>query len=104
MNNNTNIFKIADWQDAKEYSPGTKKRILCEEGGARTVLFKFPAGFSMPPHSHITMEQHLVLKGEYESEGISYLEGSYRCFKAHEDHGPFESKKGALVLVIWHPY
>jgi len=24
--------------------------------------------------------------------------------KEHENHGPFESKHGAIVLVIWDPY
>jgi len=51
-----------------------------------------------------TTEQHFILKGEYKSEGKVYKEGDYQVFSAHENHGPFESKKGALVLVVWDPY
>ena len=51
--------------------------------------------------SHLTTEQHFVLDGEYESEGKLYGSGSYRLIPAHVDHGPFVSKNGALVLVIW---
>jgi len=45
----------------------------------------------------------IVLKGEYLSDGKTYPEGTFRYFAAHENHGPFESKLGALILVIWHP-
>ncbi len=58
----------------------------------------------MEPHSHITVEQHIVLSGSYTNGGLEYPTGSYQIFSAHENHGPFESKEGALVLVIWDPY
>jgi len=102
-----NIFSLYDdsnWQNAPEYPVGTKKKFLHNENGVKTVLLKFPEGFYMEPHSHITTEQHIILKGEYTSEGKTYYEGTYRSFKAHENHGPFESKHGALVLVIWYPH
>lgn len=57
----------------------------------------------MESHSHINAEQHFILKGEYISEGKTFHEGTFRSFKAHENHGPFESKKEAMVLVIWFP-
>jgi anti-sigma factor ChrR (cupin superfamily) len=99
-----NIYNITDWQDASGYPNGTRKKVLYDEHDTKTILLKFPEGFYMEPHSHITAEQHFILKGEYISEGKVYHEGTYRSFKAHETHGPFESKHGALVLVIWHPY
>jgi anti-sigma factor ChrR (cupin superfamily) len=98
-----NIYDDSNWQDASEYPKGTKKRILYDKHGVKTLLLKFPVGFYMAPHSHITAEQHVIIKGEYISEGKVYHEGTYQTFKAHENHGPFESTKGALVLVIWTP-
>jgi anti-sigma factor ChrR (cupin superfamily) len=58
----------------------------------------------MESHSHLTTEQHFVLRGSYTSEGKTYPEGSYQIFYAHEEHGPFHSENGAMVLVIWDPY
>lgn len=104
MKNIFNLYDDSNWQNAPEYPSGTKKRVLYDENGTKIVLLKFPEEFHMAPHSHITPEQHVILKGEYKSEGKVYHEGTYRSFKAHENHGPFESKHGALVLVIWNPY
>ena len=104
MGNIINLFDDSDWQDAQEYPIGTRKKVLRNENGAKTILLKFPEGFYMSSHAHITAEQHIILKGEYISEGKLYKEGTYQSFKAHENHGPFESKQGALVLVIWDPY
>jgi len=77
---------------------------LRDEEGAKTILLKMPAGFRMELHSHITTEQNFVLTGAFTNRGITYPEGSYQIFYAHEEHGPFYSKDGALVLVIWDPY
>lgn len=81
-----------------------KKIVLRDELGAKTLLLKIPKGFHMDAHSHITSEQHVILEGDYTIDGILYTAGTYQSFKAHEDHGPFESKNGALVIVIWDPY
>ncbi len=99
-----NLFEDSNWIDATEYPVGTRKKVLHDENGIKTFLLKFPEGFYMEPHSHISAEQHFILKGEYTSEGKVYHEGIYRSFKAHETHGPFESRQGALVIVIWYPY
>jgi anti-sigma factor ChrR (cupin superfamily) len=98
-----NLFNDSDWIEAQEYPIGTLKKVLHDENGVKTVLLKLPKGFNMASHSHITAEQHFLLKGEYISEGKIFHEGTFQSFRAHEDHGPFESKEGALVLVIWHP-
>jgi anti-sigma factor ChrR (cupin superfamily) len=99
-----NIYNVNDWQDASEYSSGTRKKVLYDENGIKTILLKFPEAFYTEPHSHISAEQHIILNGEYINEGKVYHEGTYRNFKAHENHRPFESKNGELVLIIWHPY
>jgi len=49
------------------------------------------------------MEQHFVLEDEYESENEVFGVGSYRIFPAYMEHGPFYSKNGALIPVIWDP-
>lgn len=99
-----NLYDNLNWQDATEYPDGTKQKTLRNENGAKTILLKVPANFYMAPHSHITTELHFVLKGEYTSEGQIYPGSSYQLIKANQDHGPFESKDGALILVIWDPY
>lgn len=95
------LYDDSGWQDAPEYSEDTRKKILLDEDDSKIILIKLPAGFDMAPHSHIMREQQIILKGEYESDGKTYHEGAYRSFDAHQNHGPFKSKKGAMVLVIW---
>ncbi len=55
----------------------------------------------MNAHSHITAEQHFVVEGSYSSDGENYPVGSYQIFSAHDEHGPFISENGALILIIW---
>lgn len=104
METTINLFNDSGWMDAQEYPAGTMKKVLRDQQGAKTILLKLPEGFYMTSHSHITAEQHVILKGEYKSEGKLYSEGTYQSFEAHVNHGPFESEKGALILVIWDPY
>jgi len=99
-----NLYDDSGWEDAAGYPDGTKKKTLRDDNGAKTILLKLPENFHMPAHSHITAEQHFVIRGEYTSEGKVYGEGTYQFFKAHENHGPFQSDKGALILVVWDPY
>jgi metal-sulfur cluster biosynthetic enzyme len=98
-----NLFDEENWEDANEYFNGTKRKILRDDNGCKTVLLKLPENFYMSPHSHITTEQHIVIKGDYTSQGKYFPEGSYQIFFKGDEHGPFESKNGALILVIWDP-
>jgi len=98
-----NLFDDLKWEDAHEYFQGTKRKVLRDEDGGRTVLLKLPKGFQMAPHSHLTTEQHFILEGAYKSLEKIYGKGSYQVFAAGDEHGPFESENGALVLVIWDP-
>jgi anti-sigma factor ChrR (cupin superfamily) len=99
-----NIYDELGWVEAEGYPKGTRIKTLRDEDGARTVLLKLPKGFHIESHTHVTTEQHFVMEGEYESEGKTYNSGSYRIIPAHMDHGPFESKNGAVILVVWDPY
>ncbi len=98
-----NLYNDSNWENADGYFKGTKRKILRNDDGGRTVLLKLPKGFYMSPHSHITVEQNFVIEGEYQSNGKNYPVGSYQIFSPGDEHGPFESKKGALILVIWDP-
>ncbi|NOZ48180.1 MAG: hypothetical protein GXO79_15605 [Chlorobi bacterium] len=104
MNKRVNLFNELNWEDAEGYPQGTKKKTLRDENSAKTILLRLPPGFSMEPHSHLTTEQHFVLEGEYESKGEIFTSGSYQIFYSGEEHGPYKSKNGALILVIWDPY
>ena len=97
----TNIYEELGWKQAVGYPVGTRIKILRDENGVKTVLLKLPKGFHMESHTHIYNEQHLVLEGEYDSEGVKFTSGTYRFIPAHNDHGAFTSKSGAIVLVIW---
>lgn len=99
-----NIYDEFHWEEAEGYPKGTRIKTLRSEDGAKTILLKLPSGFFIDSHSHVTTEQHFVVSGEYESEGKVYRSGSYQLITAHVDHGPFESKNGALVLIVWDPY
>jgi len=104
MKSIVNLFDQLNWEKADNYPAGTFKKTLRDEDGAKTILLRLPAGFNMQPHSHITTEQNLVLSGSFTYDGKTYPEGSYQIFQAHEEHGPFYSKEGAMVLVIWDSY
>jgi quercetin dioxygenase-like cupin family protein len=91
------------WEQAESFSAGTMWKVLRRdsENQPLTVLLKLPPGFEMKEHSHVFVEHHFVLEGEYESTGNRYRTGSYRLIPKHSDHGPFGSETGAMVLVIW---
>ena len=100
-----NLFDDEHWTDATEYPDGTKQKVLRDDDkNGKTILLKLPAGFKMAPLSHVTTEQHFVLEGEYKSDGVMYSKGAYQIHFPHEEHGPFESENGALILVIWDPF
>lgn len=104
MKNIINLFDELNWIAADDYPDGTLKKILRDENSTKIILLKLPKRFKMAAHSHVTTEQHIVLKGAYTSAGETYFSGSYRIIPAHTNHGPFESKTGALILVIWDPF
>ncbi|MBN1300658.1 MAG: cupin domain-containing protein [Melioribacteraceae bacterium] len=101
MINTRNIYDELGWEEAPGYQVGTRVKTLRDEDGFKTILLKFPKGFHMDSHTHIYNEQHIVLEGEYEIDGVVYGSGTYRFIPAHKNHGPFNSKTGAIVLVIW---
>lgn len=101
MKHVTNIYNELGWKKATGYQVGTRIKILLDQDGLKTILLKLPPGFIMNSHTHIYNEQHVVLEGEYESEDKVFQSGTYRFIPAHKDHGPFASKSGAVIMVIW---
>ena len=101
MKNIQNIFNELNWEPAINYPNGTLQKTLRDEKNGMTILLKISGGFKMPYHSHIYTEQHFVLDGMYKTDGVEFSKGSYQIFNTHENHGPFESKNGAPILVIW---
>jgi len=99
-----NVYDELGWKEAKGYPKGTRIKTLRDEGNAKTIWLKLPKGFYMDSHSHVTTEQHFVIEGEYKSDGKIYQSGTYQLIPAGVDHGPFESKNGAIVLVVWDPF
>ena len=99
-----NLLENLNWNDAEGYPKGTKSKILRDGENGKTVLLKLPKGFLMGSHSHITTEQHFVLEGEYMSDGEVFPVGSYQIFPSGDEHGPFKSENGALVLIFWDPF
>lgn len=89
------------WEESVTYPTGTMIKSLREEGAARSILLKLPPGFRMGAHAHTCCEQHFVLQGEYEVGGVEHGTGTYQCIPAHQNHGPFGSREGAVVLVVW---
>jgi anti-sigma factor ChrR (cupin superfamily) len=92
-----------EWQPAKNYPSGAQVKVL-RQGDAsqgRTILLKLPPNWQMSAHSHTTIEQHFVLEGEYESQGKVFGAGNYRFIPRETSHGPFSTKIGAVILVLW---
>ena len=89
------------WEESDEYPAGTLVKTLRDEGDARSILLKLPAGFSMGAHTHTCCEQHFVLRGAYEVGGVEHRAGTYHCIPAFQYHGPFTSREGAEILVVW---
>ncbi len=95
--------KELEWQQAAGYPEGTEEKPLSVGGSIapRAILLKIPPGWSMGSHSHLHTELHYVLQGEYESMGEIYSIGTFRIIPKSVEHGPFQSKTGAKILVIY---
>ncbi len=92
-----------DWQPALEY-PGKAMTKVLNQGGSiapRAILLRIPPHWNMEAHSHRYTELHYVLKGEYESDGDVFSEGTFRIVPKEVEHGPFISRQGATILIIW---
>ncbi len=92
-----------DWEPAEGYPKGTLWKVLRDDNGRKTVILKLAPGFKMEPHTHTCMEQHYILEGSYEIDGQTFGVGTYQLIPPDFTHGPFYSKDGAVLLVVWDP-
>ena len=95
-------FEI-EWDAASGYPAGTQWKVLRRgsQGEPKTILLKLAPSFEIASHSHMYIEHHYVLNGEYESQGERFPPGTYRLIPKHMNHGPFRSSAGAELLVVW---
>ena len=100
INVNTNDI---DWQEAEGYPPGTLEKVLHRSSDEipKMSLLEVGPGWEMEAHAHVFTEMHYVLEGEYESQGHVYPAGTFRLIPKKTNHGPFRTKTGAKILVMW---
>jgi len=99
-----NVLDDTGWEPADGFGEGCLQKILREdENGCKTMLLKLPKHFHMDAHSHRCAQQHYVLEGAYTINNIVFRENSYQRIPANEEHGLFESEKGATLLVSCDP-
>ena len=83
-------FEI-EWDAASGYPAGTQWKVLRRgsQGEPKTILLKLAPGFEIASHSHMYIEHHYVLNGEYESQGERFppeQDGSDGQSAAHGSH------------------
>jgi anti-sigma factor ChrR (cupin superfamily) len=97
-----NVNEI-EWKDASGYPAGAKEKVLNvgSDMAPRSILLKLPPGWSMDLHYHRYTELHYVMEGEYESGEKVYSSGTFRIIPKEVEHGPFTTKTGAIILIVW---
>jgi anti-sigma factor ChrR (cupin superfamily) len=92
-----------EWREAEGYPGGTLEKGLhgSSDEIPRTSVLKFRPGWEMEAHAHVFTEIHYVLEGEYESQGQVYPAGTFRLIPKGTNHGPFRTRTGATILVVW---
>lgn len=91
------------WEQPRGFPKTLKRKVLRigPDGKPRAALLRLEPGFEMDAHTHDLPEQHFVIEGMYEEQGREYPAGSYHFIPANTDHGPFRSRGGAQILVVW---
>ncbi|MBD3170663.1 MAG: cupin domain-containing protein [candidate division Zixibacteria bacterium] len=91
------------WSNALDYPAGAEAKVMTMGGGMapRSILLKIPPGWEMQSHSHAFTELHYVLEGSYECHHKVYTEGAFRIIPKEVKHGPFSTKTGATILIIY---
>lgn len=92
-----------EWKDASGYPAGAKEKVLNtgSDMAPRSILLKLPPGWSMDLHYHRYTELHYVMEGEYESGDKVFSSGTFRIIPKEIEHGPFTTKTGAVILIVW---
>jgi hypothetical protein len=81
--------------------PKVLKRQLYVDANAgwESYYLKLEPGAEVPPHSHASVEECLVLSGEIEVDGDIAREGDLHIAFTGHDHGTLTSRDGALLYI-----
>ena len=92
-----------EWKESHRHATGAmaKEFLSDKEQGITAILLKLEPGWKMSEHGHVLTEIHYVLEGEYESQGKTFSAGTFRVIPKEASHGPFSSRNGATILVLW---
>ncbi len=83
---------------SKGSGPGLSNMLLSAFGTERTVLVRWAPGTQVPPHTHASVEETLVLEGEIQDEASRYPAGTWFRAPLGSTHAP-ASPAGALILI-----
>jgi len=91
------------WEQPAGFPEKLRRKVLRvgPDGRPRAALLRLDAGFEMDAHTHDLAEQHFVIEGMYEVLGREFPAGAYHFIPPHTSHGPFRSRGGAQILVVW---
>ncbi|MFM7119351.1 MAG: cupin domain-containing protein [Gammaproteobacteria bacterium] len=78
--------------------PGLMNQLLASYDTERTVLVRWDPGTHIPPHTHGSVEETLVLEGEIQDDAHRYPAGTWFRAPRGSTHAPF-SDNGALILI-----
>jgi len=97
-----NVQKL-EWKESHRHAAGAEvKELLSDKDkGITAILLKIEPGWQMSEHGHVLTEIHYVLEGEYESQGKTFSAGAFRVIPKETDHGPFSTRNGATIFVLW---
>jgi len=70
--------------------------------GRPARLLQFPAGRTLPTHTHEAVEHSLVLAGGYTDEGRHYIRGDAAMHPPGHTHRPRIDDDGPCVLLLVH--
>jgi len=90
--------------ELSELFPGNAEIVVLRESRAGTTLLaRLPARGTIEEHRHFGNVQHLVLSGEYESEGRVFKTGTYRVLPKAGNVPTITSRDGAVILIVYDP-
>ncbi len=80
------------------YLEGSSGPRAAGEPAGSAVLIRMDAGCGYPRHTHVDVEEVLVLSGGYADELGEYREGEYVRYEAGSSHAPVALEGGPCVL------
>ncbi len=81
--------------------PGTRMKTYPAAAGSPTfsLLMEMAPGAALERHREPLNEVDYVISGSVEIEGKTLEAGDYMFTAAGEEHGPYRSPKGCMVLI-----